>query len=90
MSGQYPPPTRRDRLKPVELIVFSAILGVFTLLVVMFTTREFELAAIFGGVAFIVALVVLAMLGLGSHPNARDLIDLEEQDREDDEKKHGH
>jgi hypothetical protein len=57
-------PPRRDRLRPLELLALAAGLGVFVGLVVFMGTREWTLAAIFFGVAFIVALVVLAMLAL--------------------------
>jgi hypothetical protein len=65
-------PTRRDRLKPVELIVLSAILSVFVGLVVLMVTREFAMAGIFFGVAFIVTLVVMAMFSLSIKPNDRE------------------
>ena len=57
-------PTRRDRMRPVELLGLAAAIGVFTGLVVGLGTREWILAAIFFGVVFIVSLVVLAMLSL--------------------------
>jgi predicted lysophospholipase L1 biosynthesis ABC-type transport system permease subunit len=62
-------PSRRDRLKPVELIVLSAVMGLFVGLVVLLSTRELVLSAIFFGVAFIVALVVMAMFALSIKPN---------------------
>jgi uncharacterized membrane protein YfcA len=57
-------PTRRERLRPVELVVMAAVIGVFIGVVVLITTRDLPLASIFGGVAFIVALLLLAMLAL--------------------------
>jgi hypothetical protein len=57
-------PTRRDRMRPVELLALAGAFGVFTGLVVGLATREWILAAIFFGVVFIVSLVVLAMLSL--------------------------
>lgn len=57
-------PTRRDRLRPLELLVLAAVLGIFVGLVVFMGTREWIVAAIFCGVVFIVALVVIAMLAL--------------------------
>lgn len=65
-------PTRRDRLKPVELLVLSGILSVFVGLVVLMATREFVLAGIFFGIAFIVTLVVMAMFSLSIKPNDRE------------------
>jgi hypothetical protein len=58
------PPARRDRLRPVELVLASAGLGLFAGLVVFMGTREWTVAAIFFGVIFIVSLVVIAMLAL--------------------------
>ena len=52
-------PSRRDRLRPAELLGISAIIAVFTGLVVLFSTRELQLAVIFLGIAFIVVVVVL-------------------------------
>jgi len=62
-------PSRRDRLKPVELLVLSGILSLFVGLTVLLTTRDPILAAIFFGVAFIVVLVVMAMFSLSIKPN---------------------
>ncbi|MDR6170091.1 hypothetical protein [Curtobacterium sp. SORGH_AS_0776] len=65
-------PSRRDRLRPVELLGISAIVAVFTGLVVLLATRELQLAAIFLGIAFIVVVVVLAMLQLASTSDQDD------------------
>lgn len=56
--------TRRERLKPVELVVMAAIVAVFIGVVVLVATRELALASIFLGVAFIVTLLLLAMFAL--------------------------
>lgn len=66
-------PSRRDRLRPLELIGFSAVLGVFAGLVVLLTTREIVLALIFLGVGFIVSVVMVALVGLGGKPSDEDL-----------------
>lgn len=66
-------PSRRDRLRPLELVGFSAVLGIFAGLVVLLTTRELVLAAIFLGVGFIVSLMVVALIGLGGKPSQEDL-----------------
>jgi RsiW-degrading membrane proteinase PrsW (M82 family) len=79
-------PTRRDRLKPVELIVISAILSGFVGLVVLMVTREFLMAGVFFGVAFIVTLVVMAMLSLSIKPNDREQLEIDR----DDEQPAGH
>jgi len=56
--------TRRAQLKPVELVVMAAIVAVFIGVVVLATTRDLTLASIFLGVAFIAALLLLAMFAL--------------------------
>jgi energy-converting hydrogenase Eha subunit C len=57
-------PTRRQRLRPIELVVMAALVGGFVGVVVLVTTRDVSLASIFAGVAFIAALLLLAMLAL--------------------------
>jgi hypothetical protein len=75
-------PSRKDRLRPAELLILSGVMGIFTGLIVLMATRELYLAAIGLGVAFIVALVVLAMFSLSFKPNADEVSDLEEQNRD--------
>lgn len=77
-------PSRKDRLRPFEFIVMAAIIAVFIGLVVLMSTRQPTLALIFGGVGFIVSLVVIAMLALAMKPNAAEKIDLTEQDHTSD------
>lgn len=74
-------PNFRDRTKPVELLAISVVLGLFAGLVVLMSTREVVLALIFFGIAFIVSLVVLAMLALAVAPSGDEKLDLDEQDR---------
>ena len=74
-------PSRRDRTRPLELVGLSGILAVFTGLVVLMSTREIILSLVFLGIAFIVSLVVLAMLALAVRPTGDEKIDLDEQDR---------
>ncbi|MBG6055119.1 uncharacterized membrane protein HdeD (DUF308 family) [Salinibacterium sp. CAN_S4] len=83
-------PSRKDRTRPVELLVLSAILGVFAGLVVFMSTREIVLALIFLGIAFIVSLVVLAMLSLAVQPTGDEKIDLAQQDDEQGKRPLGH
>ena len=59
-------PSLRDRLKPVELVGFAGVLAVFAGGVTLFATREPQLAVILAGIAFIVSLLVLAMLALAA------------------------
>ncbi len=77
-------PSRRDRLRPFEYLVISAVVAAFIGFVVVFTTRQVTLALVFAGVAFIVSLVVIAMLALAVKPDAAEKIDLTEQDHQSD------
>ena len=54
-------PSLRDRLKPLELVAMAAGLAVFTGAVAFAGSREWQLALIFAGIAFIAALLVLAV-----------------------------
>lgn len=82
-------PSRRDRTRPAELLGISVVLAVFAGLVVLMSTRDLALSAIFFGVAFIVSLVVLAMLALAVTPTGDERLDLDQQDR-DEEGRRGH
>jgi uncharacterized membrane protein YfcA len=75
------PPSRRDRLRPVELLVIAAIIGVFVGLVVAGSIRNLATGAIFAGVAFIVSLVVLATLAITTKPDAEERRDIDDQDQ---------
>jgi hypothetical protein len=77
-------PTMRDRMRPAELLGLSAVFGAFAGLVVLMTTRDIILAVIFFGIAFIVSVVVIAMLVLAMKPNPGEKIELAEQDRKPD------
>lgn len=74
-------PSRRDRLKPVEYVVFAGAVGVFSGLVVLLVTHDGLLPWIYGGVAFIITLVLIATLTLAMHP---------ERDRQDPTEGVGH
>ncbi|MFC6356249.1 hypothetical protein [Luethyella okanaganae] len=85
MTQPMPPanqPSRRDILRPVEMLVGAGIAGVFVGLVVLLATRELLLSVIALGVAFIVVLVVLAMFAMTWKPDAEETADLDEQDRD--------
>jgi membrane protein implicated in regulation of membrane protease activity len=75
------PPSRRDRTRPLELLALSGGFALFAGLVVLMSTREPVLALVFAGIAFIVSLVVLAMLALAVRPDKDEKLDLDEQDR---------
>jgi hypothetical protein len=78
-SGDYKP-SRRDVLRPVEYVGGAAIAAIFTGVVVLFSTRELTLALIVAGIAFIVVLVVLALLAMAVKPNAEESAELHEGD----------
>jgi hypothetical protein len=59
--------------------VLSGVMAVFTGLIVLMSTRDIILSVIFLGIAFIVVLVVLAMLVLAVRPDGDELTDLDEQ-----------
>lgn len=75
-------PEKSDRTRPAEILGLSGIFGLFTGLVVFMSTRELMLGLIFAGVAFIVSLVVIAMLVLATRPDKNELLDMDEQDRD--------
>ena len=75
------PPSRRDRFRPAELLVMAAGVAIFVGLVVAGSIRNIETGAIFGGIAFIVSLVVLATLAITTRPDAEERRDIDDQDR---------
>lgn len=77
--------TLRDQLKPIELVVISAVLALFAGLVVLLVTRDIVMAGIFFGIAFIVALVVIAMFALTMKPNSDELRELSGEDLSDND-----
>lgn len=73
-NGNQPvQPSTRDRLRPLELIGFSAVLAVFAGLIVLMASRDPILAVISAGIVFIASLVVVALVGLGMKPNPEDV-----------------
>ena len=77
-------PSRKDRFLPTELLAISAALGVFVGLIVLVATRQFILAGVSLGVAFIVSLVLMALFALAFKPSAAEVSDLEEQNADRD------
>jgi uncharacterized membrane protein len=73
-------PSKRDIFKPVELIILSAVMALFVGLTVLLATRNPLLSVIFFGVAFIVVLVVVAMMVLSFKPNKSEQTELDEDD----------
>lgn len=78
-------PTRKALLKPFQLIGLSAAFGGFVLLIVLLTTRNFELGLIAAGIIFILSIVILAMLVLSYKPNAEVTVYLDRFQAESDE-----
>jgi succinate-acetate transporter protein len=74
-------PSRKDRMRPAELLILSGVFCLFVGLVVFMSTRNLELAAIFLGVTFVLTLVVLAMLALSVAPDGEERKDIDDQDR---------
>jgi len=72
-------PSLREQLRPVELLGIAAVIGVFVGLVSLLASREWILALIMFGIAFIVVLVVLALFVLGLKPDGEEKADLAEQ-----------
>lgn len=76
--NQRATPSRRDKLRPLELVGFSGVLAVFAGLVVMFVLRtpegvvDFARAGIVAGAVFIVSLLTVALIGLGGKPSDED------------------
>ena len=73
-------PTRRQRLKPFEYLVFAAGVGIFIGLIVMLSVRDVVLTLVFGGVGFIVTLLLIATLMLAIKPKGRSSADLDKRD----------
>lgn len=61
-------PDKRARTRPLELLGLSAALAIFAGVVVLMSTHDILLSLIFLGGAFVVALVVFAMIALAMSP----------------------
>lgn len=74
-------PSRREMLRPWELIAGSAIAAVFAGVIIFAGTRQWEISLIaFIGI-FIITLMGLAMFSLAVKPKADELADIDEQNR---------
>lgn len=81
MSNKQPnEPSRRQKLKPFEYLVFAAAAGVFIALIIMLTVRDLTLALVFGGIGFIATLLLTATLMLSIKPRGRASADLDKRD----------
>jgi len=72
-------PTKKDKVRPAELLALATGFALFAGLVVLMSTRDIVLSLIFLGLAFIVVLVTLAMLTLSTRPTGDELLDIDEQ-----------
>jgi len=72
-------PSRKDRIRPVELLSLSGGLALFSGLIVLMATRDIVLSLISLALVFIVVLVVLAMLTLAARPTGDEQLDIDEQ-----------
>lgn len=79
-GGQGRKPSRREILRPVELLVMALVFAVFAGLIALMSTRDWMLTGILAGVAFIVSLVVIALFTLAIKPDDFEIQDLNEQD----------
>lgn len=75
MSEPQHTPTRREKMRPVELLVMAAVFGVFVGAFVFMGTREWGLSLIMAAVAFIASLVVLATLLIAAGPKIDERVD---------------
>lgn len=74
-------PTRRDRFRPAELVILSAVIAAFGGLVTLMSTRDLVLTLIAFGIIFILSLVTIALLVMAIKPDDAEKHDLDEQNR---------
>ena len=65
-------PTRREKLKPLELLVMAGVFGLFVGAFVFMGSRLWDLSLIMAAVAFIASLVILATLLIAVGPKIDD------------------
>lgn len=59
---------RSEKSRPLELVGLSAVVAVFIGAIVMMVTKNFQMSAVFAGTAFIVTVLLMAMLVLATSP----------------------
>lgn len=59
---------RNDKTRPLELVGLALVAALFLGGIVLMITRDIALAAIFGGGAFVVTILTLAMIVLTMTP----------------------
>ncbi len=60
--------SRSEKSRPLELVGISIAVTVFVGAIIMMVTKDFAMSAVFAGVAFIVTILMLAMLVLATSP----------------------
>jgi hypothetical protein len=60
--------SRSEKSRPLELVGISIAVAVFVGAIVMMVTKDLAMSAVFAGVAFIVTILMLAMLVLATSP----------------------
>jgi hypothetical protein len=73
-------PSRREVLRPAELVGGSAVLALFAGIIMLLGSRSWVVAVIGFGVVFIVALVITALFVQSIKPSADEQADIAEQD----------
>ena len=79
-NGDYKP-SKREMLRPVEYVGGAAIAAIFTGVITLVATREWNLALIATGGVFIVVLVALALFSMAVKPDAMESAEIHEADR---------
>jgi hypothetical protein len=73
-------PSRREVMRPAELVGGSALVALFAAVVILLGARSWLLTGIGFGVVFIVALVVTALFVQSLKPSDEEQADIAEQD----------
>ena len=79
-NGDYKP-SKREMLRPVEYVGDAAIAAIFTGVITLVATREWNLALIATGGVFIIVLVALALFSMAVKPDAMESAEIHEADR---------
>jgi hypothetical protein len=72
-------PSKRDILRPAELVGGAGIGAVFVGLVVLLTTQQLVLTLVSVGITFIVVLMVLALFTMSSKKDSDEVAEVELQ-----------
>ncbi len=60
--------SQSDKTKPFQLVGLALVAGAFIGGIVLMVTKDFRMAGIFAGAAFVVVILVLAMIVLTMSP----------------------